>query len=315
MLSSENYIIDIGCDYITICHRGAIVREPAIAMINTAKAQTLVASGQQAVDFVGEITPYTTFVRPFRQGVIKNQKALALLLEDMLAKYIEDKLLGSVSIVVAVPCGLPVADREALQGIFASLGYNQVELKVGLLSMQKVVAKKPTLVANLGASTTDIGVIDENGLISGCTIDIGGRNIDSKIVYEISTKHNVRISDSTAESIKTTIGGLFANNESSMVVRGNDIFINQKREDEVDGTSITKAFTEVYDKIVDVIGTVLMETPTPATDGLVSRGIYIIGGGAYTAGLQEYLLEKLGIVAKIDLDSQPEIQVVKGLCR
>ncbi len=314
-MAKEQYIIDLGCDYITICHRGAIIREPAIAMINTAKAQTLLAAGQSVLDYVGEVTAYTTFARPFRQGAIKNAKVLELMLGDILSRYIEDKLLCSISIKVAVPCGLSVADRETLQGIFMQLGYKCVELRESLLSMQQYVDKKPILVAILGASTSEIGIIDSNSLITGCTVDIGGRNIDKKIVDLVRYSHNVKIEDAVAESIKKEIGSLYANCDSSIVVRGKDVFLNQKIDIEVSAATISKALTDVFENIAAVINTVLAEAPSAAINGIVERGIHIIGGGAYTEGLQEFLLKKTGIAAKIDLTRQLELEVVFGMSK
>ncbi len=312
-MAKEQYILDIGHDYVTICHKGAIIREPSVAMVRQAKGKELIASGKQAVEYVGEIEAFVTFVRPFSGGTIVDAEILALMLEDILSKYIDRTLFVGIEIIVAIPCGMTKVDKEILEGVLGQIGFKFITFKENILAMKKYAEAKPVMVAILGASTTDVGVIDSNGIVYASTIDVGGRNIDRYIISCVNSEHSVRISDKTAEHIKINAGSLYPNNKSVALVRGHDIFMNQKKDIAVSGDTIAVAMTSVFDRISDLINTTLIETPAIATEGIAERGIYIFGGGAYTTGLQEYLLEKTGLIAKIDCDNQPELKVVTGL--
>ncbi|MBO7156306.1 MAG: rod shape-determining protein, partial [Clostridia bacterium] len=167
-----------------------------------------------------------------------------------------------------------------------------------------------SVVALFGGGTTEIGVINSDGIITGCTVNISGNTINEKIIEQVLKTYNLRISWTMAEKLKLGIGSLSDNDVSVMDATGQDLLDGRIKNVEISATSLRAPIVWCYRKIAELIESVLTTVPYGMLAEVSSNGLYIAGAGANTRGLVDFLIRYLKL--PVHVIEEPETTVIKG---
>lgn len=308
-MQKQKIVIDPGSTNLTIIGSGFIKRVPNACVIKRGNHMELVAVGKDAIK-MSSLPEHCSLVYPVREGVVVRPDVFAKLLEHYLDELITINLFNPVELYVLIPCGLSSAERENMEYAIQKTGFKDITLIESMLGLLPILGGMDRAVCLLGGGTTEVGVINEEGILSGCTLGVGGNTINEKIVDQILKSYNLRISASTAEKLKLEIGSLQDKDLSVLTVTGQDILDGQIKNVEISAESLRAPISWCFKKIAELIESVLTTIPYGRLATISANGLYVAGAGAQLRGLAEYLTRYLKLPVIVSLE--PETEVIKG---
>lgn len=308
-MQKQKIVIDPGSSNLTIYGNGFILREPNACVIRRGNSIELIAVGNEALR-MSRLPAHCTLVNPVRDGVIARPDVFAKLLEYHLQRLIPSSILVPVELYVLIPSGLSSAERESIELAVQKTGYKDITLIESILGLLPVLGSGDRAVCLFGGGVTEIGVINDEGILSACTVNIAGNTINEKIIDQVSKSNNLRISSSMAEKLKIGIGSLYNNDTSVMTVTGEDSLDGRIKYVEISASSLLAPISWCYKKIAELIESVLTTVPYGRLASISANGLYIAGGGAMLRGLADYLTHYLKL--PVHVSSEPETVVIKG---
>ena len=111
-------------------------------------------------------------------------------------------------------------------------------------------------------------------------------------------QHNIKVGERTAEEIKIHVGSALPELDAppqDFYVRGPNLMTAMPIEIPISYQEIAHCLDKSISKVETAILSVLEQTPPELYADIVSRGIYLTGGGALMRGLDKRLTEKISI--------------------
>ncbi len=313
---------DVGIDLGTantlvyVSGRGIVINEPSIVAINQ-KTQQVVAVGSEAKAMLGRTPEHIEAVQPLVDGVISDYEVTEEMLSYLIRKAQDSssKLFGP-RVVVGVPSGITNVEVRAVQDAAKSAGAREVyiiEEPMAAAIGIGLPVHEPTgsMLIDIGGGTTDIGVVSLGGLVNTRNVRIAGDKLNENIKEYIRQEFKILIGDKSAEEIKLRIASVKDEMEEvSTTVRGRDLVSGLPREIIITNVDIKDAIFPSIERLVEATKEVLETTPPEIVADIYKRGIYICGGGAKIAGIDELISKSLGIKAQVA--EEPLSAVVRG---
>lgn len=322
-MASLNVAIEIGTSFVTIYASGAgvVLREPTvIAFVGDGEDRKVLAVGARAVRMQGKAPERTTVVCPVSEGYIVDDDACVLLLAELIKKIIPDECIffPRIKALLAVPTGLTVEERKVYEDVLMKAGVSEVDTVSGILTSAlgfdlAVTSPDGFLVANIGGGVTEIAVISMGGIISGCSVNVGGSMMDRAVVDYLVGKYGFKVGVNTARLVKEEIGSLYPNDISSVEVKGVSVNTLTPTTRSVYATDIYDALLPYYARVSDAIESILKLCPPELASGVQDKGLQLCGGASKIPGLTRVVKEVLGI--PVTVSSEPDYVSISGAGR
>ncbi len=292
--------VDIGSKNIVIAGMEShiLLNEPCVvATANLNSKFENVACGVEALTYYRNASNNAQLIYPIKNGVVDNEVAFVYLLKTFINRLTPKKFLKNyVSVIANVSCGLTNIEKRMIE---------ESPLSIKAINNDKVM-----LLVNIGSSNTEIAVVTDDGIVNGCSINVGGDDIDYAIVDYISDKYKLIISKGSSEDIKLGLATLEENDLSTITIKGKAVLQNTKNEVKITATELRPLVQSTIDKIVEVVASVCMMIPKTYLYIIEQNGLYLAGGTSKLSGLANYLKDRLFLDIKI-LD-EPEFAVAEG---
>jgi rod shape-determining protein MreB len=301
----QELAIDLGTANTIIIHNDkVVVNEPSIVAIEQHTGK-LVAIGEKARQMHGKTHENIKTIRPLRDGVIADFQAAELMIRGMI-KMIDTKkrlFTPSLKMVVCIPSGSTEVERRAVRDSSEHAGGRDVYLifepmaaaiGIGL----DVEAADGCMVVDIGGGTTEIAVIALGGIVCNQSIRVAGDGFTSDIQAYMRQQHNIKVGERTAEEIKHQVGSALPELDDppqDFLVRGPNMMTALPIEIPISYQEIAHCLDKSISKVETAILSVLEQTPPELYADIVTRGIYLAGGGALLRGLDKRLSEKISI--------------------
>ncbi|HQH41519.1 MAG TPA: rod shape-determining protein [Bacteroidales bacterium] len=301
----QEIAIDLGTANTIIIHNDKIVvDEPSIVAIDQTTGK-LIAIGEKARQMHGKTHENIKTIRPLKDGVIADFNAAELMIRGMI-KMINPRqrlFTPSLRMVVSIPSGSTEVEVRAVRDSSEHAGGRDVymiyepmaaALGIGL----DVEAPEGSMVVDIGGGTTEIAVIALGGIVCNESIRIAGDGFTADIQTYMRHQHNIKIGERTAEDIKINVGSALPdldNPPPDFVVRGPNLMTAMPIEIPISYQEIAHCLDKSLSKVESAIISVLERTPPELYADIVSKGIYLAGGGALLRGLDKRLTDKINI--------------------
>ncbi len=302
---TQELAMDLGTANTVIIHDDRIVvDEPSIVAIdqNTGK---LIAVGELARQMHGKTHESIKTVRPLRDGVIADFNAAEQMIRGMIKKINTGRRLfkPSLRIVVCIPSGSTEVEIRAVRDSAEHAGGQDVymiyepmaaALGIGL----DVEAPEGNMIVDIGGGTTEIAVIALGGIVCNKSVRIAGDVFTSDIQTYMRHQHNIKIGERTAEDIKIKVGSALNDLDTppeDFTVRGPNLMTALPIEVPISYQEVSFSLDRSISKIESGILAVLEQTPPELYADVVTKGVYLTGGGALLRGLDKRLAEKINI--------------------
>jgi rod shape-determining protein MreB len=305
------YIVEIDTKYVSIYHKGLILRQPSYAVVEKLGAYGLVAAGEQCFSHVGKIRETMSIINPVKGGSIVNLEVAALMFENLFKRVIPKSLFKNIEIVAPISAGLSMVERENFENALIKTGYPKITLIESLVGLVPYADKRGQAVINIGYGTTEIGVVHEGGIIEACSVDLGCDAIEKKISEAIADKYNVKILQSHTEALRKELATLRENDKSGMEVMGRDLLSGQNTRVKIEAQDIRPVVEKCYSLLFEVAESLITTIPLKLIQPVTSKGLYICGAGALISGLAQYVKGVFGL--NVTIPNDPETAVMRGL--
>ncbi len=319
----ERLSLDIGIDLGTanclvyVKGKGITMSEPSVVAINNKTGQIL-AIGEEARKMVGKTPGHIVATRPLVSGVVSDFDVT----EQMLRYFIEKAYENSFPIhirprvVIGIPCGVTEVERRAVEDAGKNAGAGQVYLieepmaaAIGI----RLPIQDPggNFVVDIGGGTTEVAVISLGGIVISKSLRVAGDRLNEDIINFAEREYKLLIGERTAEDVKIRIGSVCPLEEKmESSIRGRNLVTGLPEEVFVSDKDIREAMNKSVKEIVKTIKDTVEETPPELLADIMSRGIYLLGGGSLLRGLDKLIEDEVKI--KTQIGDDPLTAVVRG---
>ncbi|MCF2601780.1 MAG: rod shape-determining protein [Veillonellaceae bacterium] len=308
---SHDMGIDLGTAN-TLVHikgKGIVLREPSVVAIKSDTGDVL-AVGDEAKRMIGRTPGSIVAIRPMKDGVIADFDVTQAMLKYFIRKAMNTKSFVRPRVVVGVPSGVTEVEKRAVIDAAQQAGAREAYLieepmAAAIGAGLPVEEATGSMVVDIGGGTTEIAVISLGGIVTSCSIRIGGDEMDSSIIQYIKREYNLLIGERTAEEIKINIGTAIANpnQDKTMDIRGRDLVSGLPKTVRIKSSEICEALSEPVHKIVDAVKGTLEKTPPELAADVMDHGIMMTGGGSLLNSLDKLLSHETGMPVLVSEDA------------
>ncbi len=308
---AEKLMIDLGKHYITACFKDKQIRERNIGVFSKGEEMELVAAGHNAVQILQKpLASNMTVIAPMSEGKVAYSRPEQMILSAILKREFP-KLRKSVQVYVTVPLCTKELHMRTLYDVFKKIGFRDITLIDSLLALVPFVNFAP--VALIGASGSDIGILDNNGIVEGCSTSIGGEYLDQKIVDKIENIYNLKISLAAAEYVKLQVASLMPSDLFSTKVTGESTLTGEILTTTITTNDIREEVVDTYTKLLEILDSIFTLLPDKMLESIAEKAIYLTGGGANIKGIEAFFEDYFR--RPIIISTQPELDIILGLTK
>jgi len=316
---SQDIGIDLGTanTLVYVRGQGIVINEPSVVALNTKTGEVL-AIGKDAQRMVGKTPAHIVAVRPLRDGVISDFEVTEQMLSYFIQKVHEDgfHFIPRPRIVIGIPSSITEVERRAVEEASLRAGARAVFLIEESMAAA-IGARLPihdatgNMMVDIGGGTTEISVISLGGIVVNKTLRVAGDEMNENIVQYVRDHFNMLIGERTAETVKIRIASVAGDDELlETPVRGRDLVTGLPKEVIINSAQVREGIRRSIITIIDAIKTAVEETPPELLSDVIERGIYLAGGGALLAGLDQAIHHATQIRTHVSED--PLTAVVRG---
>lgn len=317
-LFSHDVGIDLGTanTLVYLGGKGIVINEPSVVAVNQKTGQ-IVAIGTEARAMLGRTPSHILAIKPLVDGVISDFEITEEMISYLLGKATSgsNKIL-SPRVVVGVPSGITDVEIRAVRDATKNAGAGEVHIieepMAAAIGMRLPVHDPVgNMVIDIGGGTADIAIISLGGVVKSKNLRIAGDKFNSDIITHTRNQFKILLGEKTAETVKTSIGSVLPTHAPlEMPVKGRDLVTGLPREIILTDTDIRDALSQSVESLIESIREVLESTPPDILGDIMSRGVYLSGGGALVKGLAELIESEINIPVHIAAD--PLTAVARG---
>ncbi len=302
-MAGTNLGIDLGTSKVSIYREGAglVLCEPSVIAVEK-RTGRVIAVGQEAYDMIEREPPTIQVVRPMRKGVVSDYDNVEKMLRAFVNQVCAFKVFKPRA-AISVPAAVTEVEERSVVQAATAVGIRRVALVEEYIAAAfgaGLSVEEPIgcMIVDIGAGTTDVGVLSMGSVASAKSVKVAGDDMDEAIVRMVRNRYNHVIGLKTAEEIKCTIGGVLPR-EGTMDVRGRDAISGLPCIKAVAASDVFDVISEPFSIILSTIQSVLEETPPEMAGDVMANGITLSGGCANLYGLEKRLSNELGVECRI----------------
>lgn len=317
---AQIYGVDLGTSNIKMYStvNDKILNEKNVLAIKD-KAE-IYAFGNRAYEMYEKAPSYLDVTFPIKNGVIADISNMEDLLGCFYQKMNRSRKVTPGHFCICVPTDVTDVEKRA----FFDLIYESPIKTKKVTVVEKPLADavgvgvdmsspKGTLIANIGADTTEISVIAAGGLVVSKLMRIGGRHLDEAICNSIKRKYNLVIGSKTAEQLKIQLADALGAGRQSMSVYGIEIVSGLPTKMGIGADLIYESIQSPIEEIAGYIKVMLERVPREISADIFRKGIYLTGGSSQMRNLDEMIYQTTGL--KVNKVQNPSETVVRGISK
>ncbi len=296
-MKSIDLVIDIGSKNTTVYEQGKGLRfkEPTVALVtNRGNKMVLVESGRAAAQIAERDRVKEQLLHPVKEGAIFHERAAVLMYRDFIDRVLpRSPIKPKIKAIACVSCGLTSIEKKDIENVLVRAGVGEVTLVDSPIAAAEYLGVNNSLIIDIGGSKTEIAVVGNTGIITGCSLNIGGDAFNQAIMDYVTDVFRQKIQYSTAEKIKKTILSLNKLDNVSCSVNCKSISANTASSIKLSSTGIRQAITPLLDKIAEAVTAITYQIPENIAGDVYESGMHLCGGSANIPAIDRYFADKL----------------------
>lgn len=300
--------VDLGSKNITVYQRGIglVLSEPAVAIATKVKDRYEIReAGFRAESIMTTSLGGAKIIAPVHEGFIVDDEMFTLLLKHFLKKIIPSSIIPPrIIAIVSITCAMTNSDRKAVEKCFIRAGVKEVTLVESPLSLLAYTGSIGGLFVDIGGGKTEIAAVTNHGIACGVAVNIAGDAFNNAVIDDIQKNYGVKLGEYTVEKLKKTALSFYVNDEGCYAVSGSGRD-GAPRSLSVTADDMRDAVLPLVDDIIEVIMSVLSQTPPELSAEILRKGIFISGGSTHIPGLVEYVEQAIELPVTVleDVDN------------
>lgn len=294
---------------------GVVLEEPSYIAFSEIGKKSVHAVGLGAKNLIGRTGDSLTVRAPVSAGYVDDEVSASNMLEFFLNKVTLKKLGKRPPALFSVPCGAENAIIKKYEKVLNSCGvydcyFVESPVLTALGAGVPLTESTPCFLIDIGGDSTKIAAVSLGGVISGLSVNMGGKSLDGALCEHVENLFGLKIGRLTAEKMKMQIGGMSEHDQTETVVNGRDIDSGKPRSCTVRACDIYQPIKEFFDKIFQISSMLMAKLPAEISADIRRSGVYFAGGSANFIDLDRYFRYRVGIRANIC--ERPELATVIG---
>jgi rod shape-determining protein MreB len=293
-----------------------IVDEPTLAAIDISTGD-LVAFGREAEGLTGRAAGQIAVVRPVRHGQLADLELTHHVAKELLLRA-RHRNLYRPDVTCCVPASATGVQRRALERSFRRAGARGVSfldhsIAAAMGSRVRLDEHLASMVVDVGAGTSDMAVMAIGGVVTEASILVGGQDFDEAIRTMLRSSFDLHVPAELAEQIKMAIGTAWPDEEKKVEVAGRDMGNGRARTVTLSTSEVAGALFPHIEAIVAATVDCITSSPPDLANDLLTRGLYLAGGGSLLHGFARRMATAAGIPIHVVHD--PGLVTVLGAAR
>lgn len=307
--------IDIGSKFTTIYQKGKgfVMKEASLVYVsNKRNKMELIECGRAVSNYLKNPMPNEQAIYPIKEGAISHDRAAVLMYRAFLNKIATESFFRpKFKAIVCVSCGLTNAEKHDVEKILMQAGIGEVILLESPLAVYANLKDTTAhCLVDIGASKTEISVVNKEGIVAGCTINIGGNTVNQAILEYIFDEKKARIPLERVEILKKQLATLNSADNFVTTETVTQIGSGINSQIQIQSREIKLAIEKLFKNIDTTIISILSQIPESIVNEVATNGITLSGGTSRLRGLTEYMMNDLGLpVVRVE---NPEDEVAAG---
>lgn len=308
--------IDLGTSNTTIIREGEVIlSEPSVVALEMEKRK-IVSLGIEAKKMMGKIPDYVEIISPLEYGAIVDFEAASEMLMGFLGKIMGSRWFIGPEMLVPVACGTTQVEQRAVYDVLQSTGGRKiylVDMPVAAALGAKISISEPfgNMIVNFGGGLTEVAVIASGGVVAVKTMRRGGVMIDQLIDDYLKKEYSLTVGSNMVEKIKVELGSVIKlKKEEKLQVGGRDLVFGLPKSVQLSSDEIYEVVRPHFDSVIELVKSVLAETPPELVADVIDRGIVLTGRLSQLRNLSTFLTREIGVPVHVAID--PEYCVVRG---
>ncbi len=309
--------VDFGTRNIEICQKdkGIILREPNIAAVDT--HGNVIAIGTEALLTHGRAPGTVTLRRPIIENTLTDFNLAAEILDRALETAAPR---AKKHIIAPTKQGFGARNRELLMRAFGDCHTGKVTLVDSALAAYIGCEAEPlftepdylggTVICDIGAGSVEAAYIRRGEILRTETVLGGGDASDNAMVAYIRSAYSLNVTPADVREAKHKLS-LVDPEPTPIEFSGVDTATGMPRRISVPAGELLNDCTPHIDDTVNVISSILKNLPHHGENISVADRIILVGGGAQTEGMGNYISEAIG--REVTVADEPLDATARGL--
>lgn len=278
--------------------RGVVVREPSVLLVDDTSREIL-AVGQAAAALAGAVPDGMRLIYPVTHGEVTDFEAAV----ELLSRLVDPQLTGWRSrprMIATVGTGLTEVERRAVLETAAQVGTRktvgmETPLAAAYGSDLEQTSTPGLLVADIGAGTTDMALVNDRGIAHSVWRPEGTSDWNRLITRTVRRECGIRIGPRTAEMLTCRLANLDENSTAQTECAGTSVETGLPAAATVTAAMLRPVLCEAVAPIVEAAESLLVRCTPDLSQWVRMHGMLLVGGGAQLQGLAPYLTRQLGM--------------------
>lgn len=311
-MSTVELSIDLGSKFITIYQKGIgpVLREPAIAIVTQAHNRLEIReAGYRAQSVMTGSLGGAKIIAPIKEGVVVDEEMAAMLLKHFLKKILPPGLISPrIKAIVSICMSSSGSERRAVEKCCLKAGIKELTIVEAPLSLLAYTGSIGGLFVDIGGGKTEISAVTNRGIAAGCSVNIAGDAFNNAIIDSLYLHYGVKVGEYTIENLKQSALSFYLNDVGSYAVSGGGKD-GSPRSLYVSAEEMRDAVIPLVDDIIEVIMSVLNQTPPELAAEVLRKGVFVTGGSLHIPGLHHYLEQALELPITLLRDTDNAIAI------
>lgn len=240
-----------------------------------------------------------------------DSKVLRILLRYLIRTGIGSFSLIKPSVFITIPNSLGQTKRNEIIKFAEAAGAK----KRGVYLVEKsfadaiglkidVTSPKASMVVDIGAMSTEIGIVGSKSFIHSSTLPVGGIDIDNAIKEAIYKNNNAQIVKNEIENVKKDyISAIREDNNIDVYFTGSETGGAVKNKYHISGFKLYDEIEKPLLKIAAEIRRVLNDQTPDVVNDIYTSKIYLTGGSSKLYKIGEFLSKNVGVDFELSKES------------
>ncbi len=304
--------IDLGSKFITIFQKGIgpVLREPAIAIATQVKNRLEIRdAGYRAQSIMTGSLGGAKVISPIKEGVVVDEEMAAMMLKYFLKKILPPSVFSPrIKAIVSICSSSSGSDRRAVEKCCIKAGIKEVTLVEAPLSLLAYTGSIGGLFVDMGGGKTEIAAVTNRGIAAGCSVNIAGDAFNNAIIDKLYMHYGVKVGEFTIENLKKSALSFYLNDEGSYAVSGGGKD-GSPRSLYVSAADMRDAVLPLVDDVIEVIMSVLNQTPPELAAEILRKGVFVTGGCLHIPGMLDYIEQALELPVTLLRDGENAVAI------
>ncbi len=314
-MRSIELVIDIGSKFTTISQlgKGFVLKDASLVFIeNKNNKINLIECGRGVASYIGQQRPNEQAIYPIKEGAIYHERAAVLMYRAFLNKIAGESLFRpKIKAIACVSCGLTNTEKHDIEKVLTMAGVSEVVILESPLAIYAGMNDGTAqFIVDIGASKTEISIVNRQGIVAGCSLSIGGNAFNQAILDYLLDEQRCRLAPERVEKVKKQLATLSDTENFAVNETVSEIGAGVQTNIQIHSSEIKKAIEPLVRKICSTMLSILYQAPENLFTEIEANGVLLCGGSSRINGLCEYINNEVGLMVR--RAESPENVIVNG---